>query len=94
MRAQAHDIRLDLEELEVVPIEVDHAHELLLELLLRTVDVGIIHLHGAHAHQAKELAALFIAIAGAIFGQPHRQIAIAAQLAVIDLVVHGDSSWA
>ena len=74
-------------------IEADDGHELLLELLFSAVDVSIVHLHRAHAQQAKKLAALLIAVAGAILGQAQRQLTIAAWFGSEDLVmeraVHG-----
>ncbi len=56
MQGQAHDKLLDPEQIEVLAIQVHHAHELLLELFLRAIDVGVVHLHRADAHQAKEFA--------------------------------------
>ena len=89
MRAEAHDVPIDVEQVEVDLVEVDHAHELSGELRLRAVDMGIVHLHGTNAHQPEKLAALFIAVAGAVLRQAHGQLAIAAQLGAEDLVVHG-----
>ncbi len=51
--------------------------------------MGIVHLHGAHPQQAKKLAALFVAVAGAVFGQAQGQVPVAAGLAGVDLVVEG-----
>ena len=75
-------------QLEILQVQVDHVGELLLELLLRAVDVRVVHLHRAHAHQAEQLAAFLVAVAGAVLGQAQRQVAVAARLAGEDLVVH------
>ena len=89
VQAQPHHILLHVEERKVLQIEVDDPHELLLKLIFGAVDVGVIHLHRAHAHQAKEFAAIFVAVAGAILGQAHGQIAITARAAGKDLVMEG-----
>ena len=58
MRAQAHQVLVDAEDLEVLVVQVDHAHELLLEQVFGDVEVGVVHLHRAHAHQPEQLAGL------------------------------------
>ena len=47
--------------------------ELALELLLGAIDVRVVHLHGAHAHEAEELAGLLVAVAGPVLGQAQGQ---------------------
>ena len=89
MRAQAHDVAIHAKERKVLLIERDHAHKLLLKLLFGAVNVRVVHLHGAHAHQPEQLAALLIAVARPILGKAHRQLAIAARLAAKELVMHG-----
>ncbi len=62
--AQAHHVLIDAENFKVLVVQVDDSHELLLELVFSAVHVGIVHLHRAHAHQPKQLAALFVTVAG------------------------------
>jgi len=73
---QAHDVFLNTEELEIFEVEVDDPGELVLELALGTIDVRVVHLHRAHAHQAEQLARFLVAIAGSILGQAQRQVAV------------------
>ena len=87
VRAQPHDKAVDAKEIEVTTIECNDAHELLLELRLGAVDVGVVHLHRAHAHQAEEFTALFVAVARAVLSEAHRQVSIAVQLGRVQLVV-------
>ena len=72
-------IFLDAEDLEIFQIHLVHRVELRLELLLGAVDVRVVHLQRAHAHEAEEFAALLVAIAGAVFGEAQRQVAITAR---------------
>ena len=88
VQAQAHHVFLDAKQGEVLEIQVDHAQEFLLELVLRDVDVRIVHLQRADAHQAEQLAGFLVAVARAIFRQADRQVAIRARLGTEDLVVH------
>ncbi len=67
---ESHDILIDAEDLEVLEIHLVHGAEFLSELLFRAIDVRVVHLHRAHAHEAKELTALLVAIAGAVLRQP------------------------
>src|SRR6202171_416789 len=48
---KAHQILLDAEELEVFQIHLVHGIELSFELVLRAIDVRVVHLHRAHSHQ-------------------------------------------
>ena len=79
VQREAHDVLVDAEDLEVFLVDVDHVHEFLLEVFFRAVDVGIVHLHRAHAHQPEQLAAFLVAVAGAVLAQADRQVAVAAQ---------------
>ena len=87
MGGEAHDVFLDAEDLEILQIHLVHGVELALELLLGAVDVGVVHLERAHAHEAEEFAALLVAIAGAVFGEAQRQVAITARHRREELVV-------
>ena len=73
--------------------KVDGVHHFGLDLIRAAEDVGIIDGEAAHARQATEFAGLLIAIDLPELGQPHRQVAVRPQLAVIDLnmvrTVHG-----
>ena len=42
---ETHDVFLDAEDLEILQIHLVHGVELVLELLLGAVDVGVVHLH-------------------------------------------------
>ena len=91
--AQAHHKFFNGKDLKIGAVQADYRHEFLLELFLRAVDVGVVHLHGSDPHQAKELAAFLVAVAGAVFGQPDRQIAVGARFAGVDFVVEGAVHW-
>ena len=80
MQTETHDILLDAEQFEVLVIKCHHAHELLLELFLRAIDVGVIHLHRADAHQAEEFARFLVAVARPVFREADGQIAVGALL--------------
>ena len=45
MQTKTHDILVDVKDLKIFVVQVDHAHEFLLELFLRAVNVRVIHLH-------------------------------------------------
>src|SRR5436305_7989193 len=79
MRRETHQIFLDPEELEIVQIHLVDGIELGFELLRRHVKMRVVHLHRAHPHQSKQLAALFVAITGPVLRQPQRQVAIASR---------------
>ena len=63
------------------------------ELLRRAINVRVVHVERAHAHEAEQFARLLVAVAGAVFGQAQRQIAVTARLrrknAVMMRAVHG-----
>ena len=84
---ETHDVFLDAEDLEILQIHLVHGEELGFELLFGAVDVGVVHLERAHAHEAEEFAALLVAIAGAVFGEAQRQVAITARHRSEELVV-------
>jgi hypothetical protein len=75
-----HDILVDTEKFKVFLVQFNHAHELLLKLRFGTVDVSIVHLHRADAHQTKEFTRFFVAVARAIFGKAHEQVAVGTPL--------------
>ena len=87
VRAEAHLILLDAEDLEVFQVHLVHRAELVGELFGGAVEVRVVHVHGAHAHEAEELARLLVAVVGAVFGQPQRQVAVTARLRREDAVV-------
>ena len=80
VRAEAHLIFLEAEDLEILQIHLVHGVELVGELLLGAIDVRVVHVERAHAHEAEQLAALLVAIAGAVFGEAQRQVAVTARL--------------
>ena len=56
--------------------------------------MGIVHLHGTHAHEAKQFAAFFVTIARAVFGHADGHVAVAALAAAtgwlqLDSVLQG-----
>ncbi len=91
--AETHDVFLDAEDFEILEIHFVDGIELLGELLWSAVDVGVVHVERAHAHEAEKFARLFVAVAGAIFGQAQWQVAVTARLrrkdAVVVRAVHG-----
>ena len=87
MRGETHDVFVDPEELEVFQIHLVHGEELRLELVFGAVDVGVVHLERANAHEAKEFAALLVAMAGAVFCEAQRQVAITARNRIVKFVV-------
>jgi hypothetical protein len=80
VRAEAHDVFLDAENLEILQIHLVDRVELGGELLRRAIDVRVVHVERAHAHEAEQFARLLVAVAGAVFGQAQRQIAVTARL--------------
>ncbi len=78
MGREAHDVLVDSENLEVLQVHLVHRAKLLLKLVLRAVNMRVVHLHGTHTHEAEKLAALLVAIAGAVLGEAQGQVAIAA----------------
>ena len=74
------DVFLDAEDFEILQIHVVHGAELVGELLLGAVDVGVVHVERTHAHEAEQFAALLVAVAGAVFGEAQRQVAITVRL--------------
>ena len=56
MGAEAHQIFLDAEDLEILQIHLVHGVELLRELLRRAIDVRVVHVERAHAHEAEQFA--------------------------------------
>ncbi len=66
---------------------LDAAAELVRHLLVGAEEVGVVLREAADAGHAVELARLLVAIDGAELGQPHRQVAVAPRLALVDLHV-------
>ncbi len=78
--AEAHHIFFDAENLEILQIHFVDRVELGGELLRRAIDVRVVHVQRADAHEAEQFARLFVAIAGAVFREAQWQIAITARL--------------
>ena len=93
VRAEAHDVFFDAEDSEILQIHFVHAVELCGELFRRAIDVRVVHIERAYAHEAEEFARLLVAVVGAVFGQAQREVAITARLrrknAVVMRAVHG-----
>src|SRR5256714_1927116 len=73
---ESHQILFDAEKLEVIQIHFVYGIELRLELLRRHIEMGVVHLHRAHAHKSKQLAALLVTMTESVLRQSQRQIAI------------------
>src|SRR5690349_3428638 len=56
MQTQAHHKFIETEQLEVTEVHIHYSQKLLFELVFRNIDMSIVHLHRADAHQAKQLA--------------------------------------
>lgn len=56
MSGKTHLVLLDAENLKIGQVDVVHAPEFFRELIFRAVDVRVVHLHHAYAHDAKQLA--------------------------------------
>src|SRR5437763_4663481 len=73
---EPHHVSIDSEKPEIVQIHFVDGIELGLELLWRHVKMGVVHLQRAHTHETKELAALLVAMTGAVLRESQWQIAI------------------
>ena len=63
------------------------------ELVLGAEDVRVVLREGAHAHQPVQRAGRLVAMHGAEFGKPQRQIAVGLQAVLEDLhMARGSSS--
>ena len=80
MRGEPHLVFLQSENLEIFDIHLVHGAKLFCELLLRAVNMGVVHIERTHAHQPEKLSALLIAVAAAIFSQSQWQVTVAAWL--------------
>ena len=67
--------------------ELDHADDLVLDLIRRAEDVRVVQVHPAHARQAAQLAGFLVAPHRAELGNAQRQLAIAVLLVLVDLDV-------
>ncbi len=63
------------------------------ELLLGAIDVGVVHVERAHAHEAEQLAALLVAIASAVFREAQWQVAATARFSGKDAVLMRAVPW-
>ena len=92
MCAEAHDVFFDAENFEIFQIHFVDGVKLGRELLLGAINVGVVHVERANAHEAEKLAGLLVTVAGAVFGEAQRKIAITARLrrknAVVMRAVH------
>ena len=84
---EAHVIVFDAHQLVVAGMQMQHADELILRLIVAAIDVRIVHAEAAHAHQAGEAAGCFVAIVLPIFGDAQRQLAIGMPRRAIDGMV-------
>ncbi len=66
--AEAHLIFFQSEDFEIFQIHVVDGAKLFRELVFGAINVGVVHVERADAHEAEQLARLFVAIAGAVFG--------------------------
>ena len=86
-------VLLEAEGLQRIERELQAAHHFVFDLLRRAEDVRVVLRESAHAQQAVHGAAALVAIHRAELAQPHRQLAIAAQLVAINQdvarTVHG-----
>ena len=80
---------LEIESLKDIEDDIHHLEELTLDLLGGAEEVGIILRKSAHASQAMELTALFVAIDGAELGKAEGQLTVAARISLEDLTVVG-----
>ena len=80
MRGEPHLVFLQSENLEIFDIHLVHGAKLSCELLLRAVNMGVVHIKRTHAHQPEKLSALLIAVATAVFSQSQWQVTVAAWL--------------
>jgi len=91
--AEAHEVFLNAEDFEVFEVHLVDGIEFLRELLGGAVDMRVVHVHRAHAHEAEQFPGLLVAVAAAVFGQAQRQVAVAARHrrkdAVVMRAVHG-----
>ena len=62
---------------------MEHAADLVLELLRRAVDVGVVLREVAHAEEAVQDAAHLVAVHLAELGDAHRQVAVGAPAALV-----------
>ena len=86
--------KLDLELLEAKILhhrerEIDASFDFTFDLRRHAENVRVVLREPAYAQQAVQHAAAFVAIDGAEFGEPHGQIAIAAQLRLVNKDVAG-----
>ena len=87
MGAEAHLVTVEPEDLKVLQVHLVDRPELLGELLGRAVNVRVVHVHAADAHDTEELSGLLVAVAGAVFGESQRQVTVAARFRRKDAVV-------
>ncbi len=80
---------VELERLEDVEHDVDHALELLQQLVGAHEQVGVVLREASDARQTVQLARLLVAVYGAELGQTHRQLLVGAGLRAVDLAVVG-----
>ena len=84
---ELHAVVVQADRFEHEPHQVERGTEFLLDLLRRAEEMGIVLREAADAEHAVEFARLLVAINGAELGQPHRQVAVAPRLGLVDLDV-------
>ncbi|MFM1944955.1 MAG: hypothetical protein RI897_3937 [Verrucomicrobiota bacterium] len=56
MGAEAHDVFIEAEDLEVFEVHLIDCVEFLGELVGGAIDMGVVHVEGSDAHEAEEFA--------------------------------------
>ena len=78
---------IETQRLENIQHDVDHLHELVLQLVGTAKDVGVVLRKPAYPGQPVQLAALFVAVHGAEFGETQRQIFVRTRFEFVDFAV-------
>ena len=75
------------EEFEILQIKPDDLHKLGFKLRFGAVDVRVVHLQAAHAHEAHQRPVVFVAVTGTVFGKSEGQVAVRAGPGGVNLVM-------
>src|SRR6218665_483465 len=87
MQTQPHHVFIDTEDLEILKIHVIHSSELIRELCAGAINMRIIHVKTAHAHQTEQFTTLFIAVNSSVLSDPVWKITVTFGLRLEDLMV-------
>ena len=82
-----HAVILEADRLQHEQHKVERDAELVLDLLGRAEEMGVVLSEAADAEHAVEFARLLVAIDGAELGEPHRQVAVTPRLRFVNLNV-------